>query len=661
MATNERIHILRESIVKLTQMLAGKGLQVTQRGVSAFVKPDHTGKPILVNLPYLPDNASMELVDAIQGFLDHEVAHILFTDFTVSNKVDRTNGGQFWNSLEDTRIEREMTKRFQGSAENLSRTGKFFLDKYITPRMNEAIASGDNDLMQGILAVPLIRAMAGQQIFKEFMKDKMAYVEPMYEKIKDLAPRIEAISSTQEAADLSKEIVTRLRDGKAPDEEEGEEESKKAKGKGGKSGGKSSKGGKGKSAPKGDPAEEENDEEEKDPSDKDGEEDGEEEEEGEGEPGEGDGGDEGEDDTAENDPDDEGGELVNADSDSSSKSPSGDSKVDISKSSGVSWKAIDKETANDFDKSVSAAISDGAASAATSADYIIYSKDKDVIEPLRVGREFKPSMLTALQNEVEHMVAPLQKDLERAIAARSLSHWSPGHRSGRLHAGNLSRLALGDTRVFRRKEEATSKDVAVELVVDASGSMGGEKITLAAQAAYALAAVLERIGIKCEVICFTTGQGIDDPETLKKEADKIGRQYSRVESLYMPILKGFDERMNTEVKNRFGWLEHSNILRNNVDGECVEIAARRLMARREKGKIMMVLSDGAPHAGGNTRTLGPHLKKVVADVSKTGVKVIGIGIMSDAVRQFYPKHIILNNVNDLPGAVMKELRQLVIS
>lgn len=699
MALNDRVHILRESVVKLTQMLAGKGVQVTQRGTSAFVKPDHTGKPVLVNLPYLPDNAGDELIDAIQGFLDHEVAHILFTDFKVANTIDREGDGTFWNVLEDTRIEREMTKRFRGSAENLARTGQFFLDKYTTPKLKAAMAAGNSDAVQGILAVPLVRAMAGQTAFREFMRDKMAMpeVDAMYSKIKDLVPRVETLSSTQDAYELSKEIVGRLRDGKpapaaAPAPAMVKPKKAPAAGGGGdpkgdeeKSTAVAAKASKKKKDPAPAPKEEEEgasasadekeeegaptpdpeaDPEEEGAAEPSEEEEGEEEEEGataalspddadkeddDGSPG-----------LAENDPDDEGGELIEADDDASAPTDS-DGSLDISKSSAVSWKAIDKETKRDFDETVSHAISEGAAHAAADADYLIYTKDKDLIEPLHVGRDFEPKMLTSLQDKVEHMVAPLQKDLERAIAARSLSHWSPGHRSGRIHAANLSRLAFDDPRVFRRKEEATSKDVAVELVVDASGSMDGAKISTATQSAYALASVLERIGIKSEVICFTTGEGVADYDTLTTEAARIGRQYSRVEALYMPILKGFDERMTTEVKNRFGWLPNSNILRNNVDGECVEIAARRLMARREKGKIMMVLSDGAPHAGGMTRTLGPHLKKVVSNISKAGVKVIGIGIMSDAVRQFYPKHIILNDVKDLPTVVMKELRQLVIS
>jgi cobaltochelatase CobT len=682
MAMNDHIYVMREAIIKLTQMLAGRGIQVTQRGVSAYVRGDKTGRPVLVNLPYIPDNATTELIDAIQGFLDHEVAHILFTEFNTMEEAMKTGAGGMLNLIEDARIEGEMEKRFSGSAENLARMGKFFLDKYTKPKMEAAIKSGDTKTLVAVLTVPLVRAMAGQQIFAEFMKDKMHHVEEVNNKIKDLAPRIAGATSTRDCLDLANVIVSRLRDGAAapkPADPSAPPPPPIPMPGGSGSGKKDPSAPKGAKAPKpatppADPDEEEDpadpvdpDEEEDpapapadpaDPADPDEEEDEDEE------------GEEGEPAADPSDPADPSDVHTGGDDDSddddapataADDGSGGNDETDIAHSSGISWADIDKETARDYDDSVSALITDSAAHAASTADYLIYTKENDIIEPLHIGKDYAPEMLTRLEDEVNGMVGPLQKDLERAISARSLSSWQPGHRSGRINASALSRLAVGDDRVFRRKSEVTSKDVAVELLVDMSGSMYGSKIHTAIQTAYALASVLERIGIPSEVICFTTGRAAaTDPAAMAKEVAKIGRKFSRDEALYMPILKGFNERMTTEVRKRFGWLPNCNSLRNNIDGECVEIAARRVMARREKGKILIVLSDGAPHGSGETRTLGPHLQKVVENVTRAGVNVIGIGIESTEVRRFYPKSLVLNNVAELPVVVMKELRALIV-
>ncbi|MDY7537523.1 hypothetical protein QN372_00010 [Undibacterium sp. RTI2.1] len=653
---DEQIHIIREAVVRLTQMLAGKGIQVTQCGISAYVKSDHTGRPFLVNLPYIPDNAKRDLIDAIQGFLDHEVAHILFTDFAVMGKAG-SNGGLL-NAVEDTRIEREMAKKFQGSALNLENTGKFFLDKYVTPRLAEARKAGDTNAEIASLMVPLIRAMSGQAIFKEFMKTNMGPIQDVYDKIKDLTPKLETIKSTTEALEMAKTISKRIKEEEQPENEEAPSPPipmPKPKAKPPSS-----------SKEKPDDTEEKNeDEKENDPNESKPDAEADDGSAGDGK-GDDDSGEDSEDGVSASAPSDgDGDDEGDGDDDHFAEADGGSltsgGKVDIAKSAAALWKAIDKETSNDYDKSVSAAITDSAAATAKEADYLIYTKDKDVVEKLHIGRDYKDTMLTTLEDKVNHMVGPLQKDLERAIASRSLSSYTAGHRSGRLHSANLARLALNDDRVFRRKHEATSKDVAVELVVDLSGSMQGEKITIASQAAYALASVLERIGIKSEVICFTTGEASADVSTLTAERIKIGRSFSRYESLYMPILKGFDERMTTEVRKRFAWVPNvDGMMNNNVDGESIEVAARRLLSRRESGKIMMVLSDGAPHCAGETRTLPAHLKRVIKDATKSGINVIGIGIDSHEVQKYYPKYLVLKNVADLPTVVMKELRALII-
>lgn len=719
---NERVLILRDAVVKITQMLSGKGIQVTQRGVNAYVKSDRTGKPVLVNLPYLPDNSTEELCMAIQGFLDHEVAHILFTDFTLLEEANKTGAHSMFNIIEDARIEKAMAKRFAGCGHNLTVTGKFFLDKYTTPAMQQAAAAGDANMVIATLTVPLIRAMSGQFIFKEFINDKMHILDPIYSKIADLEEKIENCGSSREALDLAQEIEKRLRSGSKSsggmksskkDEEEGEgdgevkslkgkskkpkekeEEKPKSAGKGkgeeeeakpkeeekpkGGSGPKPEKdeeeegeGAAGEEKPK-----EEEGEEESAPTP--GEEEGEEEkpEEGEGEgaaPGEegedeesapsAAGEEEGEEEPPEEEPaagpPKEEGEDEESASGSSGEEDEGGEEESTENTAAI-WEAIDKEGANDFDSSMSRAISNAACESAKHADYLIYTKEADVLEPLHVGSGFNSRMVADLCDKVDHMVGPLQKDLERAIAARSLATWEAGRRSGRLHAANLSRLAVGDPRVFRKKHETTSKDVAVSLVIDASGSMSGSKIHTATQAAYALSSVLERIGISHEVVAFTTGEPCATHEELDKEQRKIGRRFTRIEGLYMPILKGFNERLKTEVKERFGWLPNSRVMRNNIDGECVEIAARRLMGRRESGKVMIVLSDGAPAGQGDMAALQRHLRQVVKNVEKAGVKTVGIGIESSEVTKFYPKNIVLHNVAELPDRVIKELRHLLV-
>ncbi|MPQ56338.1 cobalamin biosynthesis protein CobT [Duganella sp. FT27W] len=655
-ASHDRIHIIREAVTKLVPMLTDKKVLVTQRGISAFVKTDASGRPIQVNLPYIPDNATEELIDAIQGFLDHEVAHILFTDFSVLPKAAQMGVHSLFNIIEDARIEKAMADRFRGSGTNIGNTAKFFLEKFTKPKMEEAIAAGDEAMLTSVLMVPLIRGMAGQTVWSDFMADKMHHVQDTYDKIKGTVKSISGAKSSADALKAAGKVMEAMT-GHSPAAPSATPPAPPPPPKSSGTSGKRGKPGAGvKAAPKHGPSEEDAPPAEE------------------------------EDDDAptsaataapaeEGTPDDEDdGAPAEADEDDASIAGSGDEEMaserddeateDVAETNdegGVTWEKIEKHMAADFDDTTSNLITNGVSEAAKGADYLVFTRDKDIVEPLVIGKQYAPEMFKRISDDVDHMVGPLQKDLERAISARSLSSWSPGHRSGRVNASSLHRLATGDDRVFRRKQITTTKDVAVELVIDMSGSMSGSKIHTAAKAAYALASVLDRIGIANEVICFTTGEALySDESEMNREEAKLGRRYSRRESLYMPILKKFAERMSTDVKSRFGWLPNTSSMSGNVDGESIEVAARRLMGRKEKGKIMMVLSDGAPAASGDCSELQEHLKKTVENITRAGVNVIGIGIQSTEVKKFYPKSLILNDVKDLPIVVMKQLRELIL-
>jgi cobaltochelatase CobT len=54
------------------------------------------------------------------------------------------------------------------------------------------------------------------------------------------------------------------------------------------------------------------------------------------------------------------------------------------------------------------------------------------------------------------------------------------------------------------------------------------------------------------------------------------------------------------------------------------------------------------------------LHKAVEECEKAKIETVGVGILSDAVRTFYPKCVVLNDLNDLPKAVMAELKRILL-
>ncbi|MFX4358115.1 cobalamin biosynthesis protein CobT [Acinetobacter baumannii] len=639
---NERIHILRQAIIVVTQALTNSDIAVTQEGIEAGVHKDpKTGKPVRINLPYLPDNSPDSLIDAVQGFLDQEVAKYLFTDFSLKLKGSE-EVKTLTSLLEEARVERCMAEKYRGSNINMKNASQFFIDELIDDKYQKLVKekASDEEITQHLM-LPMLRALSGQEVFEHYLKDKMKHIKPVWDMLTPFKPEIEKLKSTKDTMDLAQRIYKVLKDEpelpELPDSEHDEDSDSLPVPKL-----------PGKSAGVG------NSEDENEEDDDEG-----------GSLGGAVGADEGEDEEGEGGSGGKAKQRPNA----VKHSLESDDKKSAPPRSEFVAAILDslKDTKNNYSEQLSKKIAQRTAADVKKSKYAVFTNEGDVIEPLEVPKlHYDDKMFKRLEDKVASMVGPMQKDMERAIQARSKSVWENGLKQGKLNSSSLARLAsTGDCRIFRKRVESKTKDVAVSLVVDMSGSMCGSKIHTAAAASYALSNVLDRLKIPHEVICFTTHT---DSATYHKrlkqirEAEKkYGVSYSRYENLYMPVIKGYNERINTETKRRFGWLPHSGLMASNIDGECVEIAARRLMGRKEAGKIMMVLSDGSPAGGGNSRDLEYHLKEVVKKIEKSKVDVIGIGIEDDSVRRFYDKHVVIHDVEQLPSLVISRLRSMLLA
>jgi hypothetical protein len=219
MSLQKEIRELREVITKLVPLLAGRGLTVSQRGAQAYVVANpRTNKPERVNIPSIPDNASPDFIKAIQGFIDHEVAHVLITDFDIyaqpkayGFKQSERNHPRFkrlvnfHNIWEDTMIEREMVRIFPGSAKNIHELRNHFIAKITKPAVDGA---ADAKEAFAYLMVVVARALAGHVEFQEYMDREGHWSNPyvkemvdgLKEETKKALPRLKTTRETLEVA-----------------------------------------------------------------------------------------------------------------------------------------------------------------------------------------------------------------------------------------------------------------------------------------------------------------------------------------------------------------------------------------------------------------------------------------------------------------------------
>lgn len=652
------INILKASIEPIANMLAGKQIKVTfHRDVKVPVT-DFSGETPTIKLPMLSDQTPPEVLDAIHGVVDHEVAHAIWSTNPTKLPIKDKLGHSITNLVEDVRIEREMRNLFKGSAYNLQNLARSIVnEEFLGNLINLQYAKPQ--MFRMVAANLCLQATEGVGYYQEVV-EKIDGLKQIYNLLTETyGPRpMNAVRSTADAVEFGEKLRGLLKieleeEEQQKDDSESEESSSEEDSEGeGASGSDSSKPSKGKSKGKS----------KKDKSESKGEES-----KGEGDSkDEGGSGDEKEEDKGEGDskeepkkskskskgkgepkPEAAEGSKDGDDKDKGKKSKADKPAIGSEDFAGDPLKPEDLDELSDMTQKVIKALVEKAQANDT---YTVATTDFDKVAHIAPSKRVEK--VADLNEQVKAMTGVIQKNLERAIAARSIVMWTPGHRSGKLFAPALYKLTTGDERVFRRREEAMSKDVAVSLVVDCSGSMTGDnKAPTAATASYALCEVLTRMGIKNEVIGFTT---TSYERILRSKTE----EYSREEAIYMPIFKAFNDKFDMTARLRMVKMFESHWMADNVDGESLNYAAQRLMAQNTKRKIMIVLSDGYPAAYGDCRALCKHLKATVEDLSKK-ISIVGIGIKSDAVEDYYPKYVVLNKVEDLPTTVVRELQKFL--
>lgn len=224
-----------------------------------------------------------------------------------------------------------------------------------------------------------------------------------------------------------------------------------------------------------------------------------------------------------------------------------------------------------------------------------------------------------------------------------------GLEQGALEDSELTSVRFGNRNVFCDTRRGRLLDTSIEFLIDLSGSMGDNRMEhspayWALRTSIALAEAWEGLRIPYEMIGFdNTGWPVPSPPT----RGMISRPPFRY-----PIFKGWNERLSN-CRSRFAHIQGRE---NNADGEAVMAAAQRLAVRREARRLLIVISDGEPCCPGmSSGEGGKYLSKVVREISRVGIEVIGIGAGTDVVKKFYSKE------NGASSIVIKDLDKLAIT
>ena len=287
---------------------------------------------------------------------------------------------------------------------------------------------------------------------------------------------------------------------------------------------------------------------------------------------------------------------------------------------------------------------------------------EDLCEPEELER--LRAYLDKQLSNLSSIVARLANRLQRRLMAQQNRSWEFDLEEGILDPARLSRVVIDPQQPlsFKREKDTDFRDTVVTLLLDNSGSMRGRPITVAATCADILARTLERCGVKVEILGFTTrawkgGQARESWLQAGKPQNP-----GRLNDLRHIVYKSADAPWRRARRN-LGLMMREGLLKENIDGEALDWAHRRLLARPEQRRILMMISDGAPvddstlsvNAG---NYLERHLRFIIEEIeTRSPVELIAIGIGHDVTR-YYRRAVTIVDAEELGGAMTEKLAEL---
>ncbi len=293
-------------------------------------------------------------------------------------------------------------------------------------------------------------------------------------------------------------------------------------------------------------------------------------------------------------------------------------------------------------------------------DEVVHAEDLCDADELARLRSYLDKQLAHLQG----VVGRLANRLQRRLLAQQNRAWEFDLEEGQLDPARLMRVVIDPFQPlsFKHEKDTNFRDTVVTLLLDNSGSMRGRPITVAATCADILARTLERCGVKVEILGFTTRawKGGQSREAWLQSGKPPTP--GRLNDLRHIVYKSADAPWRRARKN-LGLMMREGLLKENIDGEALDWAHKRLLGRPEQRRILMVISDGAP-VDDSTLSVNPgnylerHLRYVIDEIeTRSPVELLAIGIGHDVTR-YYRRAVTIIDAEELGGVMTEKLAEL---
>jgi len=571
----------------LATMLGDKfGVKVRIGGYS----PKTDGKTI-----YLPDLDSNDpdMVTLAIGHLDHEAAHIRYTDFDV--KTGSPVEHRMTGILEDYRIEKLLGSHFPGARKNLMESMDSMIRKGIARSVDRT--SPPTEIFATYTLAEVLHSLYGTETIIQMRnqaEDALRHAFPVgvCTRLAGLLDQVGQMADTADANQLAKRILAMLKDEQEKQKQKRQQQQQQknddqADDAGGNDGETSDQGQK-------------QDDDQADDA----------------------GGNDGEtSDQGQKQDDDQADDAGGNDGETSSQG-TGDEGSDQDP-----YEIAIQQVLNAAESDLPQDLSDALREALQEAAYASSSTQMAQAHDPRVkGRE------ASLMSESSGATAQLRARLANLVQAQSWNRMET-RRTGRvLDTRKLHRASTGDDRIFLKRNTQVAPNTAIQILLDRSGSMGCKpsdsslsRIEVGQRAVLASALAMESIpGTAIQTAAFPYGS--HDVLMLTP----FGQSIQQTSSAYRVGCDG-----GTPMAEAMLWAGHE------------------LLKRTEPRKILLVATDGDPD---NVDAV----LELVERFQGSGIEVYALGIQSEKGARLFPNHRVVQNLPDLPAAMIGMLQDALL-
>lgn len=252
---------------------------------------------------------------------------------------------------------------------------------------------------------------------------------------------------------------------------------------------------------------------------------------------------------------------------------------------------------------------------------------KEIATPLP-PREFlkKFSQLTSeMRDAAMRESSRMRKKLQGILESKRRDRERTCRAGKKFSTKDLHRLGVKDTRIFSRQQERNGVNTAIHILLDASGSMQGDQSEQCVKAGYALGHALDRVPhVSFAISAFPMENPLCPAE------------------FQVEKLKEFGERFKEDTLGSY-----------RADGGCtptlpsMRYAAYTLAFRPEERKLLFIITDGRPNEGGHSLAVAQYDEWL----NKNGIEVVAIGIREDSVKRIHKQGVVINALSELPSVL----------